>query len=160
MNTEILQLLRENARLTDEQIARRVGLKPEEVAAAIEELEKKKAIVAYRAIVNPDVIDDAFVEAIVEVKINPGRTHQVDVIAKSMYDFSEVKSLYLSSGEPDFVLLVEARTLPEVARFLTEKLAMLETVVSTTTHFILRKYKKEGVVLVDGEPQERLAISP
>lgn len=160
MNQKILQLLRENARLTNEQIARRVGLPVERVATAIEDLEEQKAIVAYKAIINPELLSDDTVEAIIEAKVTPKRGHGFDEIARRIGGFPEVQNLYLMSGGSDFLVFVEARNIKEIARFVTEKLATQEDVQETTTHFILKHYKKDGTVLHDEGPACRLAVTP
>ncbi len=156
----ILHMLRANARLTDEQIARRLGLSVEEVRETITHLEDSHAIVGYKAIVNPELVDDGLVDAIIEVKVVPKRGHGFDQIAKRIGGFAEVKSLYLMSGGTDFLLFMEAPSIKEVAYFVTEKLATQEDVQSTTTHFILKVFKKDGTVLHGNDLPERLAVSP
>ncbi|MGI8907321.1 MAG: Lrp/AsnC family transcriptional regulator [Candidatus Sumerlaeaceae bacterium] len=160
MNQKILHLLRENARLTNEQIARRVGLPVERVATAIEDLEEQKAIVAYKAIINPEFVSEEAVKAIIEVKVTPKRGHGFDEIARRIGGFPEVQSLYLMSGGTDFLVFMEARSIKDIARFVTEKLATQEDVQSTTSHFVLKHYKEEGVVLHDEGPTCRLAVTP
>jgi DNA-binding Lrp family transcriptional regulator len=160
LNQKILHLLRENARLSNEQIARRIAAPVERVATAIEDLEETKAIVAYKAIINPELLSDETVEALIEVKVTPKRGHGFDEIARRIGGFPEVQHLYLMSGGSDFLVFVEARSIKDVARFITEKLATQEDVQETTSHFILKHYKKDGTMLHDEGPSCRLAVTP
>jgi DNA-binding Lrp family transcriptional regulator len=160
MKHKVLHILRDNARLTNEQIAHRVGSTPQEVATIIAELEATKAIVGYKAIVNPDVIDETTVEAIIEVNVTPKRGHGFDEIARRIALFPEVQSVYLMSGGSDFLIFMEGPSIKEIAAFVTETLATLEDVQGTTTHFVLKKFKKDGVLLREEVPATRLAVSP
>jgi DNA-binding Lrp family transcriptional regulator len=160
MRQQVLELLRHNARLTDEQIARRVGAETCDVTAIIEELERSKTIVAYKAIVNPDVLDTQVVEALIEVTVAPKRGHGFDAIARRIGGFPEVRSLYLMSGGSDLLVFMEAPSIKEIASFVADKLATQEDVKSTTTHFVLKEYKKDGVMLAAEEPVQRLAVTP
>ncbi|NLG84101.1 MAG: Lrp/AsnC family transcriptional regulator [Firmicutes bacterium] len=162
MNTkkEILEILAENDRITPAEIAAMLGVDEEEVRAQIEELEKKRIILKYRAVVNWEKTDVEAVAALIDVKVTPQRDVGFDDVARRIYRYPEVKSVFLVSGAYDLSVLVEARTLKELAFFVAEKLATLENVTSTATHFVLKRYKQDGVIFDEGETAERLAISP
>lgn len=160
MNKKVLELLRDNARLSNKQIAQRLGMTENEAAAAVEDLEKMRAVLAYKAIVNPDIYEEQVVDAIVEVKVRPRRGSGFDDIARRIYSFPEVQSLYLISGGMDFLVFLQARTLKDIGRFISEKLSTLEDVQSTGTHFALKKYKKDGVLLHGADAPERLPVTP
>lgn len=156
---EVLRLLQENARLTNEQIARRLGIAKDEAAGFVKELERDKIVLGYRTVVDPEAMEQPVVEAIIEVRVTPRGTHGFDEIARKIYNLPEVQSLYLSSGKTDFLVMVEAPSIKDVSEFLTEKLATLEDVVGTTTHFMLKKYKKDGIVFENITPAQ-LAVAP
>lgn len=157
---EILELLRTEARLSHAEIAKRLGKSVEFVSETIEKLEKENAILGYHAIVNPDKINNGRLVGIIEVRVTPERESGFDAIARRIYSFPEVKLCYLVSGAYDLLVFVEGETLHEIAEFVARKLATTEHVTGTTTHFILKKYKEDGVVLVESEKLERLAVSP
>lgn len=160
LRNDVLRMLMENARLPAEKIAKRLNVTVDVVDSIIEDLEKSKAIVAYKAIINPDIEDDCHVDAIIQLKVVPKRGHGFDEIARRIGGFPEVKTLYLMSGGTDFIVFMEAPSIKHIARFVTEKLATLDDVQSTMTHFLLKKYKKDGAVLSGAEPIERLAVTP
>lgn len=160
MKDKILQLLRDNARLTDDQIARRIGATAEEVRTAIEELESSRAILGYTAIINPEFLPTEPVEAIIGLRVIPKRDHGFDDIARRIGNFPQVCSLYLMSGSTDFLVFVEAQSIKEISHFLTEKLSTIEDIQSTTTQFMLKRYKKDGVPLNEEAPMCRLAVTP
>lgn len=157
---QLLTLLRENARLTLEQLANRVGRTPEQVASLIAQLEQAKAILGYKTLTNPEALDTEVVEAVIEVHVSPSRGSGFDAIAQRIHGFPEVRSLYLMSGGSDFLLFMEAHSLKEIAKFVTEKLSTLEDVKETQTHFLLKKYKQDGVVLHEDASVERMAVTP
>lgn len=157
---DILKLLKSDARLSAAQIAQRTGRSQDEVVAAIAKLEKDKVILGYQAILDPERSEDGLVRAIIEVKIAPERGTGFDAIAERIYKFPEVRTCYLMSGAYDLHVIVEGASLKEVAGFVSQRLATIEHVTSTATHFILKKYKDFGVVMHDTETQERLAITP
>ncbi len=157
---EILSLLEENARLSLREIADATGVEEEQVRKVVEELEKRGVILAYRAIVNWEKAGVDKVCALIDLKVTPEREHGYDAVASRIMRFPEVKSLYLVSGTYDLSVMVEGGSMREVAGFVAEKLAPLKNVTSTTTHFVLRKYKEAGVMLYDGEELRRLAVSP
>lgn len=155
-----MYLLRENARLSDEQIARRLGLPVDEVRSIVAQLEHDKIIVGYKAIINPELLDEEVVDAMIEVRVTPKRGHGFDHIAKRIYGFPEVQTVYLMSGGSDFLVFIQGKSIKTIAKFIAEKLSSLEDVVGTTTHFVLKKYKQDGVILHEEEVPNRLAVTP
>ena len=160
MGKSVLQLLRSEARLSAGEIAERLGMTRQAVEAEIKRLEQEKIILGYRAVIDPEKVGKETVVAIIEVKVSPQRDVGFDAIARRIYKFPEVRSCYLVSGAYDLLLLVEGESLRQVASFVAEKLATLDHVLSTTTHFQLRKYKEAGVLVHEEEGIERLAVSP
>ena len=156
---EILEILHENDRTTPAEIAVMLGLTEEQVRAEIEALEKARIILKYRAVINWEKAEADNVSALIDVKVTPQRDTGFDDVARRIYRFPEVKSVYLMSGAYDLSVLVEAEDLKELAFFVAEKLATLEHVTSTATHFVLRRYKQDGVIFEEPEITERLAIS-
>ena len=138
---EILNLLQENARLSVEDIAAMTKKTPAEVAAIMAKLEKDGVILKYSAIVNPekDPKSKDIVQAVIEIQVAPEREHGFDSIADRIYRFPQVKSLYLMSGAYDLCVIVEGKTMKEVALFVARNLAPMESVISTATHFVLKK---------------------
>ena len=160
LQTSLLDILREDCRLPLEQIAVMTGSSVSEVAEAIDDLEKKKIILRYSPMINWDRTDRERVEAMIEVRVTPQRDMGFDAIARRIYRFDEVKSVYLMSGSYDLLVLVEARTLKELATFVASKLSPLETVTGTATSFVLKRYKEEGVIFENEDDDHRLVISP
>lgn len=160
MVNEILEILNEDSRRTPEEIAMMLGTDVETVKQKIAELEKNKVIVKYNTIVNWDKTDREYVTALIEVKVTPQRDQGFDAIAERIYKFPEVKSVYLMSGDYDLAVMIEGRTMKEVAFFVAEKLSVLDSVLSTATHFVLKKYKVDGVILEDEEKDYRQVIVP
>ncbi|RMF91090.1 MAG: Lrp/AsnC family transcriptional regulator [Methanobacteriota archaeon] len=156
---EILEILEKDARTTPEEIARMTGRSPAEVKAAIRELEKKGVILKYTAIINKDLADSA-VQALIEVKVTPQRGIGYDAVAERIIKFPEVLTAYLLSGTYDILVIVEGRNLQEVATFVSEKLATLDQVTGTVTHFMLKKYKEQGVIFHRKKRNKRLLVSP
>jgi DNA-binding Lrp family transcriptional regulator len=133
---------------------------PEEVRARIAEYEKLGVIRGYQAILNEDQLELDKVTAVIEVKVTPQREGGFDTIARRISRFPEVRSAYLMSGTYDLLLFVEGRTLREVAAFVSERLSPLEGVLSTSTHFMLKTYKRFGVLMHQETTDERLSVSP
>jgi DNA-binding Lrp family transcriptional regulator len=158
---EILEILVKDARSTAEDIARMLKKKPDAVKQAIKKYEKEGVILKYRAVINQELVKDAdsAVRALIEVNIAPQKDVGFDKIAERIYSFAEVSSCYLISGTYDLLLIVEGKDLHTVARFVAEKLAPLENVKGTATHFMLKKYKEDGVILKHREESKRIAIS-
>ena len=141
---EILSLLERDARLSHEEIAVMVGRPADEVARIIEKLEKNNVILGYNALVNWEKTASVPVTALIEVRVTPQRDQGFDHIARRIYQYPQVKSCFLMSGGFDLMIIVEDQSLKEVAMFVSEKIAPLDSIVSTTTHFILKKYKMNG----------------
>jgi len=160
LEMSLLNLLKEDCRLPLEKMAVMTGATIEEVADAISEMEKRHIILRYSPMINWDLTDRERVEAMIEVRVTPQRDMGFDAVAKRIYRFDEVKSVYLMSGSYDLLVLVEARTLKDLAMFVASKLSTLETVTGTATSFVLKRYKEEGVVFDEDEADHRLVISP
>lgn len=160
LKLKILDLLKEDARRSAELIATMLGVDRAEAAAAIAELEQDHVIVKYAAVVNWSKVDDEKVTALIEVQITPERGRGFDAIAERIYLYPEVKSVYLMSGAYDLLVEVEGRTLKEVAAFVSNKLSPLDRVLSTKTHFILKKYKQDGIIFEEHEEDHQMLISP
>ena len=160
LETSLLDILREDCRIPLEKLAVMTGSTMEEVAAAIQNLEERKIILRYAPMINWDRTDRERVEAMIEVRVTPQRDMGFDAIARRIYRFDEVKSVYLMSGSYDLLVLVEARTLKELAAFVSGKLSPLETVTGTATSFVLKRYKEEGVIFENDDTDRRLVISP
>lgn len=153
---KLLKLLEEDATLTAEQLALMLSKEVGEVRELIHKYEKNGVILGKKTIIDWDKTDSETVNAIIEVKVTPQRDRGFDRIAEKIYNYPEVKSLYLmSSGGFDFTLLLEGKTMREVATFVTQKLAPIDSVTATATHFVLRKYKDKGVIYGANEIDER-----
>jgi Transcriptional regulators len=158
---EILDLLEENAKRDAKEIALMLGITEDEVTKAIAELEEQKAIVKYVAVVNREAIDENnHVEALIEVKVTPQRDYGYDDLAKRIYKFEEVKSVTLMAGSYDLAVRIHSHDIKSISKFVFEKLAVIDGVTSTVTVFIMRKYKENGVILVNDETDERLVVTP
>lgn len=160
LKLKVLDLLREDARRDPKLLATLVGESEQKVAEAIAELEEDHVIVKYATVVNSSKLDDEKVTALIEVQITPERGRGFEAIAERIYLFPQVMSVYLMSGAYDLLVEVEGRNLKEVASFVSDKLSPLESVLSTKTHFILKKYKQDGIIFEDPEEDRRLMISP
>ena len=157
---ELLNILKKNARTSLEDIAKMTRSTPGAVAARIEEYEKSGTIRGYRALLNEDHLKEDRVTAVIEVKVQPEREGGFDRIARRISGFPEVVNMHLMSGKYDLLLFVEGDNLRKVASFVSERLATLDGVLSTGTHFMLKSYKQDGV-LMDGEKiDDRLQVSP
>ena len=160
LETALLDLLKEDCRLPLEKLSAMTGTSLEETAEVIDRLEKNHVILRYTPVINWDLTDRERVEAMIEVRVKPQRDMGFDAVARRIYRFDEVKSVYLMSGSYDLLVLVEARTLKELASFVSSKLSTLETVTGTATSFVLKRYKEEGVIFEGEESDRRLVISP
>ncbi len=146
MNTQILKLLEQDARLSSTQISVMLGLPVSEVEAAIAEWEESGTILGYKAVVDWEKTERESVTAMIDVKLTPQRDKGYDRVAEKIYNYPEVKSVYLMSGAYDLSVLIEGKTMKEVAFFVSQKLAPIDEVISTATHFVLHKYKDTGVL--------------
>ena len=157
---EILELLQGNSRLTMGQIAVMTGRDEDEVRKIIAKLESDKTIIKYFTLINWEKAGVEKVSALIEVKITHQRDVGFDAVAERIYRFPEVKSVHLMSGAYDLTVFVEGVTMKEVALFVATKLATIEHVMSTATHFVLKTYKQDGFVFEDREKDKRLVITP
>lgn len=160
LKRELLAIMRKDCRIPLENLAEMTGTSIKRVAEALQDMEEKHIILRYVPIVNWDLTDKSYVEAMIEVRVTPQREQGFDAIASRIYHFDEVKSMYLMSGDYDLLLLVEAKDLKSLALFVSEKLSTFETIVGTATHFILKRYKSEGVIFKQKNDDSRLVVSP
>jgi DNA-binding Lrp family transcriptional regulator len=158
---EILEILEKDARTTPEEIAKMLRKNTGAIKKAIKKYEKEGVIVKYKTVLNTDILkDDAQkVRALIEVRVAPQRGHGFDRIAERIYRFPEVVSCYLLSGSYDLLLVIEGRDIQEVSSFVSGRLATIDNVNSTVTHFILKRYKADGDILKRIERNNRIAIS-
>ena len=157
---ELLKLLRDDASLTSGQIAGRLGREEGEVESQIKSLESEGVILGYRTVINEDKLEVDLVRAVIEVKITPEREGGFDRLATRIAKFDEVRSCYLMSGGYDLMVVVEGRDLKAVSSFVSEKLATIQGVISTVTHFMLKPYKEQGVLMAGEYSDEKLSVSP
>jgi DNA-binding Lrp family transcriptional regulator len=157
---QLLKLLRDNAALSPAQLAPMLELTEAEVAARIKAYEKDEVILGYRTILNEEKLGVDLVRAVIEVKITPERGGGFDRLADRIAKYDEVKSCYLMSGAYDLLVVAEGESLKELARFVAEKLATVQGVISTATHFMLKPYKEQGVLMKPERHEERLAVTP
>lgn len=156
----LLKLLRENASLSATQLAQMLNDRPENVAARVKDFESSNVILGYRTILNEEKLGRDIVRAVIEVKITPEREGGFNRLAERIAKYSEVTSCYLMSGGYDLLVFIEGATLREVATFVSEKLATIQGVLSTATHFMLKPYKIDGVLMTADRVEERLAVAP
>jgi DNA-binding Lrp family transcriptional regulator len=159
---EVLSILEENHRIPVEDIALMVNSSVEDVNAVIKKLEDEKVIVSYPALIDwSKVAGKENIVAMIDVKVTPKRGVGFDEVAERIYRFPEVTSLYLMSGAYDLSATIEGKTMSEIARFVSEKLSTIDNVISTTTHFMLKKYKHDGVIFGENnEKDHRMVVSP
>ena len=156
--TKLLQLLEEDCTLNHAQLAAMTGMTEEEVQAAIKKYEEEQVILGYKAIVDWDSTDREAVTALIEVNVTPQREEGFDRVAERIYQYDEVESVYLMSGSYDLTVIISGRTLREVAEFVGQRLATIEDVTGTATHFILKKYKEKHLIFQKQEQQARELI--
>ena len=161
MKEKILSVIEKNSKISIKELAIVLGEPEEEVAKAIYEMESDKTICGYHTIINWDKTNREKVVALIEVRVTPQRGHGFDHIAERIYNFPEVDTVYLMSGAYDFCVMLEGKTLKQVSAFVSEKLSTLESVTSTATHFVLKKYKDHGTIMVsETNKKERQLITP
>lgn len=158
LEKNIVNALTQDARLTAKKIAAMLDTDEQTVKAAVQKLEEEGVIVKYTAIVNAEKTDDSLVDALIEVKVTPKKKEGFDGIAKQIASFPEVKSVYLMSGAYDLAVFVEDATLQRVSRFVSERISTFDGVLSTATHFILKKYKIEGAATEKEGEDNRLSV--
>ncbi|MFZ9874178.1 MAG: Lrp/AsnC family transcriptional regulator [Candidatus Methylacidiphilales bacterium] len=156
----LLQILKEKGRASVEELARLTGKTAQEVETALKKYEADRVILGYRAVLDPDRIGHGGVRAVIEVRITPERDGGFDRIAARVARYPEVVSCQLMSGGYDLLITVEGPDLKQVATFVAEKLSTIQGVISTATHFQLKTYKEAGVIFLEDERAERLAVSP
>ncbi len=160
MKEKILAAIDKNSKLSPKDLAAMFGSSEEEVVKAIKELENDTIICGYPTLINWDKTQSEKVTALIEVKVTPQRGQGFDKIAERIYKFDEVESVYLMSGGFDLTVIIEGKSMREVANFVSDKLAPMEAVLSTATHFVLKKYKEHGLPLVHESKDERMLITP
>lgn len=160
LELSILEVLTDDARTSLAQIAVMLGREEAEIAQAVASLEQRRIILKYPALINWDKVDVDEVEALIEVRVTPQRDHGFDAIAEQIYRFEEVRNVYLMSGGYDLLVMLKASNLKKLALFVSEKLATIEGVLSTATHFVLKRYKNEGVITDEKAIDRRLKVTP
>ena len=156
----LLKLLHDNAALKPAQLAAMLNLSEADVTGKIKAYENEHIILGYRTVLNEEKLGREIVRAVIEVKITPERGGGFDRLAERIAKYAEVRSCYLMSGGYDLLVIVEGNNLREVATFVSEKLATIQGVVSTSTHFMLKPYKEQGVLMTREQNEERLAVAP
>lgn len=158
---EVLSIIEKNSRTELQDLAKMTNLSEEEIGITLKKLEDMRVIVRYSTIINWAKVDEhTGVTAMIEVKVTPKRDVGFEEVAKRIYRFKEVESVYLMSGAYDLAVYVEASSMNEIAKFVYERLSALDSVVSTATHFILKKYKHDGTIFEDTDQDKRIVVSP
>ena len=158
---EVLKIIENNGRIDSGDLAKMVNVTSEELESTLKKLEDMNVIVRYMTIIDWSKVDEhQGVTAMIDVKVTPKRGVGFDDIAKRIYRFKEVQSVYLMSGVYDLSVTIEGKSMNEVANFVSQKLSTLDSVISTTTHFILKKYKHDGLIFEKGEDDKRIVVSP
>ena len=160
MREKILSVMEKNSRIDLHDLALMLGTDEVTVANEIADMEKEHIICGYHTLINWDNTSDEKVIALIEVKVTPQRGMGFDKLAERIYKFSEVEAVYLMSGAFDFTVIIEEKTMRAVAQFVSDELAPMKAVMSTATHFVLKKYKDHGTVLVGESNDERMLITP
>lgn len=160
MVNNILDILENsNKHMSNEQLAQMLGSSEEEVASIIKGLEKENIIVGTKTMINWEKTDNEHVTAIIELRITPQRGEGFDKVAERIYKYSQVKSLYLMSGSYDLCVIIEGRSMKDVALFVASRLAPMDNVLSTATSFVLKKYKDDGMIFYNDEKDSRQVIT-
>ncbi|MBH9965694.1 AsnC family transcriptional regulator [Bacillus sp. MKU004] len=161
LELDLLRILQKDARISSESLGKMLQVSSEEVENTLEKLEKENILVRYSSIVDWSKVEGhEGVTAMIDVKVTPKRGVGFDEVAQRIYRYKEVKSVYLMSGAYDLSVTVEGRSMNEVAKFVSEKLSTLDSVISTTTHFQLKKYKHDGTIFGDAQEDKRIVVSP
>jgi DNA-binding Lrp family transcriptional regulator len=160
MKEKILAAIDKNSKVPAADLAIMLGTTEEEIISAVKEMEEEAIICGYPTLINWDKVQCERVTALIEVKVTPQRGLGFDKIAERIYKFDEVQSVYLMSGGFDLTVIISGRSMKEVASFVSEKLAPMEAILSTATHFVLKKYKEHGLPLIQKSQDERMLISP
>ena len=157
---QVLSIIVDDSRTTPDVIATMLGVTEQEVRACIDEMQEAGILVKYTAVVNTEKLNNQNVQALIEVKVSPQRNEGFEAIAQHIMAYDEVKSLYLMSGAFDLMLIIEGKTLKDVAMFVSDKLSTSANILSTATHFILKQYKSNGVLLDYENNKNRLVVTP
>ena len=160
MRTEILRMLEKNSKIDLHDLAIMLGTEEAMVLQEIEKMEKEGIICGYPTLINWDKTDTETVSALIEVRVMPQRGNGFETLAERITRYPEVKSVFLMSGDFDFAVFLEGKTLKEVSMFVSTKLSTLESVAGTATHFILKKYKDHGMILIREEKNNRMKVTP
>ena len=155
MKYEVLKLLAQNAKYTNEDIATMLGATGEEIAEIINQLENDGLIRGYKAVIDWEKLDGAYVSAVVELNVVPKAGLGFEEVAEKIMKYNEVESVYLMSGNYDLNIIVKGKTLQDIARFVAKELATIDSVTSTATHFVMRRYKEMDVELISGPIDDR-----
>ena len=160
LQEEILNIISKNAKVTTEDLAAMLASTPDQVEKCLKEMEEKGIICGYPALINWDKTDNEIVTALIEVKVAPQRGRGFDKVAERIYQF-EVESVYLMSGGFDLTVIIEGKSMKEVSRFVSTKLSPMDSIISTATYFVLKKYKEHGLPLMKNTKEdERMLITP
>ena len=160
MRKLILKAIEKNSRIDVHELALMCGTDDATVISEMAEMENEKIICGYHTMINWDKVGDERVQALIEIRVSPQRDFGFEKVAERIYRYPEVDTVYLISGSYDVLVMMDGKTLQEVSRFVYDKLASIEAVSGTTTHFILRKYKDHGTVLIDQPRSERMLVTP
>ena len=160
MREKILNMLEKNGRIDIKDMATMLGTNETVIGNEMADMEKEHIICGYHTLINWDKTDTEKVTAFIEVRVTPQRGQGFEKLAERITNYPEVKSIYLMSGAFDFAIFLEGKTLKEVSMFVSTKLSTLEAVAGTATHFVLKKYKDHGMILIDKEPTNRMKVTP
>ncbi len=157
----LLEILEKNSRVSLEDLAAMLGKSTDEIAAALDELQRDQIICGYTTLINWDKTDREFVTAMIEVKVTPQRDSGFEKIAERIYGFDDVKAVYLMAGAYDLLVMMDGKNIKEISHFISDKLSPLDNVLSTSTHFVLKKYKEHGIIMEKKrEKDERMIVTP
>jgi len=159
LKEKILRAIAKDSKIETDELAIRLGCSKDELIVAIAELEADKVICGYPTLIDWDKVSDEKVTALIELKVTPQRGQGFDKIAERIYKFDEVESVYLMSGGFDLTVIIRGKSMREVSRFVFEKLAPMESIQSTATHFVLKKYKDQGIIMQFDSDDERIQMS-
>jgi len=160
MREKILTFIEKNSRISTKELAVLLGMNEVDVVNELESMEKEGIICGYHTLIDWDKVTTEKINALIEVRVTPQRGHGFDTIAERIYKYPEVEATYLISGGYDLLVILEGKTIREVSQFVSEKLSTLDTVISTSTHFVLKKYKDHGTILHEKYEDERIMMTP
>ena len=160
MQEKILRNIAKNGKLSTEDLAAMLAASPEEIEKEMNAMEEQGIICGYPTLINWDKTGCEHVTALIEVTVAPERGRGFDKVAERIYQYSEVEAVYLMSGAYDFTVFIEGRTMRQIAQFVSDKLGPMESVLSTATHFVLKKYKDHGTIFAKKNKDERMLVTP